>query len=68
MSFSSQESARSQALLAAQKQSLELSVLRRGDQAVVRVRDTGRGIRAEHMERIFEPLFGAGRFRESAAS
>ena len=35
---------------------VEISVRRRGDQAVVRVRDTGRGIGAEHLERIFEPF------------
>jgi signal transduction histidine kinase len=35
---------------------VELSVLRRGDQAVVRVRDTGRGIDPENRERIFEPF------------
>jgi signal transduction histidine kinase len=35
---------------------VELSVRRRGDQAVVRVRDTGRGVRADHLEQIFEPF------------
>jgi len=35
---------------------VELSVRQRGDDAVVRVRDTGRGIRAEHLEQIFEPF------------
>ena len=35
---------------------VELSVRRCGDHAVVSVRDTGRGIGAEHLERIFEPF------------
>jgi signal transduction histidine kinase len=35
---------------------VELSVRRRGEQAVVRVHDTGRGIHAEQLERIFEPF------------
>ena len=33
---------------------VELSVRRRGDHAVVRVRDTGRGIPAEQLEQVFE--------------
>ena len=35
---------------------VELSVRRRGEYAIVRVRDTGRGIRAEHVDRVFEPF------------
>jgi signal transduction histidine kinase len=36
--------------------SVELSVRRRGDQAVLRVRDTGRGIAADLLDRVFEPF------------
>lgn len=44
---------------------IALSAERVGDEVVIRVRDTGRGIEKELLLRVFEPFFQAGRSRSN---
>ncbi|HTR42074.1 MAG TPA: ATP-binding protein [Pseudomonadales bacterium] len=45
------------ALQASPKKLLRFSVAEQGDRVVLKVADTGQGIRAEHLQHIFDPFF-----------